>query len=268
MLQTSWNSPKISVNTSEGDQLGRIIDASETESLLVISGLNIQVVRKNIKNLHLAVLPPDGKVRFAVPHHVTDERVRLAVISKLAWIRRQQNAFNQQERQTEREMVDGESHYLWGRQYRLEVIEQVGKHRVETKGKNKLRLYVQPDTSTDNRLLVLNQWYREQLKVRVSELLDHWSLVIKRQPTACGIRKMKTKWGSCNIEAKRIWLNLELVKKPPECLEYILVHELVHLLERHHNDQFRKHMDTFLPKWREHQSLLNKLPLAYEDWQY
>jgi hypothetical protein len=248
--------------------LGRIIDESATESLLVISGMEIQVVRKNIKNLHLAVLPPDGKVRLAVPHHVTDERVRLAIISKLAWIRRQQADFSQQPRQTEREMINGESHYLWGRQYRLEVIEQVGKHRIETKGKSKLRLYVQPNTSVENRLLVLNNWYREQLKLKVAELVEHWSPIIKRKPKACGIRKMKTKWGSCNIEAKRIWLNLELAKKPPECLEYILVHELVHLLERHHNDRFRKYMDKFLPKWREHRNLLNKLPLPYEDWLY
>ncbi|HOY24136.1 MAG TPA: SprT family zinc-dependent metalloprotease, partial [Cellvibrio sp.] len=191
--------------------MGRIIDESATESLLVISGMEIQVVRKNIKNLHLAVLPPDGKVRVAVPHHVNDERVRLAIISKLAWIRRQQADFSQQPRQTEREMINGESHYLWGRQYRLEVIEQVGKHRVETKGKSKLRLYVQPGTSVENRLLVLNNWYREQLKLKVSELVEHWSPIIKRKPKACGIRKMKTKWGSCNIEAKRIWLNLELV---------------------------------------------------------
>jgi len=196
--------------------LGRIIDASATESLLVISGMEIQVVRKNIKNLHLAVLPPDGKVRVAVPHPVTDERVRLAIISKLAWIRRQQADFSQQPRQTEREMINGESHYLWGRQYRLEVIEQVGKHRIETKGKSKLRLYVQPGTSAPNRLLVLNNWYREQLKLKVAELVEHWSPIIKRKPKACGIRKMKTKWGGCNIEAKRIWLNLELVKKPPD----------------------------------------------------
>lgn len=248
--------------------MGRIIDERTTEGLLVISGMDIQVVRKNIKNLHLAVLPPSGKVRVAVPHHVTDERVRLAIIAKLSWIRRQQADFNQQPRQTEREMINGESHYLWGRQYRLEVIEQVGKHRVETKGKNKLRLYVQPNTSVENRLLVLNNWYRAQLKIKVAELVTHWSPIIKRTPMFCGIRKMKTKWGSCNINAKRIWLNLELVKKPPECLEYILVHELVHLLERHHNDRFRKHMDTFLPKWREHRNLLNALPLAYEDWHY
>lgn len=248
--------------------MGRIIDASATESLLVISSMEIQVIRKNIKNFHLAVLPPDGNVRVAVPHHVSDERVRLAIISKLAWIRRQQADFSQQPRQTEREMINGESHYLWGRQYRLEVIEQVGKHRIETKTKNKLRLFVQPGTSVDNRLLVLNNWYREQLKVKVDELVELWSPIIKRKPKACGIKKMKTKWGSCNIEARRIWLNLELVKKPPECLEYILVHELVHLLERHHNDRFRQYMDKFLPKWREHRNLLNKLPLAYEDWQY
>ncbi|MFZ6799253.1 M48 family metallopeptidase [Undibacterium sp. Di24W] len=248
--------------------LGRIIDTGSTEDFLVISGLKIQVVRKSIKNFHLAVLPPDGKVRVAVPHHVTDERVRLAIISKLGWIRRQQADFNAQPRQTEREMTNGESHYLWGRSYRLEVIEDNGKHRIETKAKTKLRLYVQPGTSTENRLAVLNSWYREQLKLKVDELVQHWAPVVKRRPNAFGIRKMKTKWGSCNIEAKRIWLNLELVKKPPECLEYILVHELVHLLERHHNERFRKYMDKFLPKWRESRALLNKLPLAYEDWQY
>jgi predicted metal-dependent hydrolase len=248
--------------------LGRIIDTSATASFLLISGLKIQVVRKNIKNFHLAVLPPDGKVRVAVAHHVTDERVRLAIISKLGWIRRQQAHFEQQPRQSAREMVNGESHYLWGRAYRLEVIEQIGKHRIEPKGKSKLRLYVQPGTSVENRLAVLNNWYREQLKVRVEELVKHWSPIIKRTPNACGIKKMKTKWGSCNIEAKRVWLNLELAKKPPECLEYILVHELVHLLERHHNERFRKYMDKFLPKWRDQRALLNSLPLAYEDWQY
>lgn len=252
----------------KGKKLNKLAESNITESLLVISGLTIHIVRKNIKNLHLAVLPPDGRVRFAVPHHVSDERVRLAVIAKLGWIRKQQANFNQQARQTEREMVDGESHYLWGRQYRLEVIEQAGKHRIETKGKNKLRLYVTPNTTTDNRLLVLNEWYRQQLKLKLAELLHYWTPLIKRTPKSCDIKKMKTKWGSCNIEAQRIWINLELAKKPPECLEYILVHELVHLLERHHNDKFRAYMNTFLPNWREHQRLLNKLPLAYEDWQY
>lgn len=248
--------------------MGRVIDTTATESTLSISGISVQVIRKDIKNLHLAVLPPEGKVRVAVPHHVTDERIRLAIISKLAWIRRQQADFNQQPRQSEREMTNGESHYIWGRQYRLEVIEQIGKHRLELKGKNKLRLYVQPGTTTDNRLLVLQNWYRDQLKEKSAQLIEYWAPIIKRKPKACGIKKMKTKWGSCNIEAKRIWLNLELAKKPPECLEYIVVHEMVHLLERHHNDKFRKHMDKFLPNWREHRNLLNRLPLASEDWQY
>ena len=248
--------------------MGRVIDTSATESTLSVSGIPVQVVRKDIKNLHLAVLPPEGKIRVAVPHHVTDERIRLAIISKLAWIRRQQADFSQQPRQSEREMINGESHYIWGRHYRLDVIEQLGKHRIELKGKNKLRLYVQPGTTIENRLLVLQNWYREQLKEKAAQLIEYWSPIIKRKPKAFGIKKMKTKWGSCNIEAKRIWLNLELAKKPPECLEYILVHEMVHLLERHHNERFRKHMDKFLPKWRDHRSLLNTLPLAYEDWQY
>ena len=248
--------------------MGRIIDENAKQSSLVIRDLNVQVVRKAIKNLHLAVLPPDGNVRIAVPHQTTDERVRLAVISKLAWIRRQQADFAQQPRQTEREMVSGESHYFWGKKYRLEVIEGSGKHCVEIKGKNRLRLYVRPDTSIENRLRVLDNWYRDQLIVRVAELIEYWSPIIKRKPKSVGIRKMKTKWGSCNTESKRILLNLELVKKPQECLEYIIVHELVHLHERHHNERFKKYMEKFLPDWRERRNLLKKLPLAYEDWLY
>lgn len=233
-----------------------------TESTLNISGIAVQVVRKNIKHLHLAVLPPEGKVRVAVPHSVTDERIRLAIIAKLPWIRKQQAQFIQQPRQSPREMVSGESHYLWGRQYRLEVIEQIGKHRVEIKGHHTLRLYVQPGTTPLNRLRVLQQWYRALLKEKASQLMAQWAPIIKRTPKACGIKKMKTKWGSCSIEAQRIWLNLELAKKPPECMEYILVHEMVHLLERHHNDTFRTHLDTFLPQWRAYKNQLNALPLT------
>jgi predicted metal-dependent hydrolase len=241
---------------------------SGIESTLSIGGMSIQVIRKDIKNLHLTVLPPNGAVRIAVPLRVSDERIRLAIISRLAWIHRQRATFEGQSRQSEREMVTGESHYLWGRKYRLEVIEKKGKHRIEIKGNNKILLYVNTGTTTENRLLVLNNWYREQLREKSSEFIGYWAPIIRRRPKACSIKRMKTKWGSCNIEAKRIWLNLELAKKPPECLEYIVVHEMVHLLERHHNDKFVKLMDKFLPKWREHRSLLNKLPLAYEDWQY
>jgi len=226
------------------------------------------VVRKDIKNLHLGVYPPEGHVRVAVPMHIDDERVRLAVISKLSWIRKQQADFKAQPRQTEREMVTGESHFFMGRRYRLEVIKRNGKHEIFKKGHNKLILYVKPNTSLSKRQLVFNEWYREQLKILIPEMLSSWQEKIGVTVNDWGIKKMKTKWGSCNIEKKRIWLNLDLAKKPVECLEYILVHEMVHLLERHHNDKFRAYMDKFMPQWVQYRRLLNTAPLTHEDWKY
>ncbi|MBN1220290.1 MAG: M48 family metallopeptidase [Anaerolineae bacterium] len=236
--------------------------------IITVNDIEVQVVRKDIKNLHLAVYPPDGWVRVAVPLHITDDNVRLAVISKLAWIKKQQAAFQAQPRQSQREMVSGESHYFWGRRYRLEVLEHHGRHEVVVKNSSTLILYVNPHTTSANRELALNEWYRAELKQRVPALLAKWEPIIGQQVSEWGIKKMKTKWGSCNITARRIWLNLELAKKPPECLEYILVHELVHLLERHHNDNFRATMDKFLPPWRLHRDRLNQSPLAHEDWSY
>ena len=237
-------------------------------SQLVVSDIAVDIVRKDIKNLHLGVYPPEGHVRVAVPLHVSDERVRLAIISKLAWIKKQQADFKKQVRQSEREMVTGESHYFMGKRYLLEVIERSGRHQVELKGNRKLLLYVKPNTSLENRQLVLNEWYREQLKKRIPDLLSRWQEKIGVSSQDWGIKKMKTKWGSCNISVKRIWLNLELAKKPPECLEYIIVHELVHLLERHHNDRFKGHMDQFMPNWRIYRDMLNSSPLGDETWKY
>lgn len=238
------------------------------DSEIIVSGIRIQIVRKAIKNLHLGVYPPEGHVRVAVPEHVTDERIRLAVIDKLAWIKKQQADFMAQPRQSAREMVAGESHYFFGKIYRLEVIEQVGKHKVELVGGNKIRLSVTANTSTENRLKLMSEWYREQLKQIIPKLIEKWQAKIGVVADDWGIKKMKTKWGSCNIEAKRIWLNLDLAKKPPECLEYIIVHELVHLLERHHNSRFIAYMDEFMPKWRLHRETLNQSPLSHEEWEY
>ncbi|MDX1524472.1 MAG: SprT family zinc-dependent metalloprotease [Anaerolineae bacterium] len=235
---------------------------------ITVNNIEVQVVRKDINNLHLAVYPPDGRVRVAVPLHITDDNVRLAVISKLGWIKKQQAAFRDQPRQSPREMVSGESHYFFGRRYRLEVIERFGRHEVVIKNNTKLILYVKPNTTTANRELVLNEWYRAELKKRIPALIPKWESVIGEQVVGWSVKKMKTKWGSCNITQRRIWLNLELAKKPPECLEYILVHEMVHLLERHHNDNFRTYMDKFLPSWRLHRDVLNSAPLAHEDWSY
>jgi predicted metal-dependent hydrolase len=235
---------------------------------ITVNDIEVQIVRKEIKNLHLGVYPPDGRVRVAAPHHVSDDNVRLAVISKLSWIKKQQASFRVQPRQSQREMVSGESHYLWGRRYLLQVVERNGRHELLIKSNKQLILYVQPHTTRANRELVLNEWYRAALKEQLPQLIAKWEPVIGEQVVDWGIKRMKTKWGSCNIEARRIWLNLELAKKPRECLEYILVHEMVHLLERQHNDPFRAHMDKFMPQWRMYRDVLNQSPLSHEDWSY
>lgn len=226
------------------------------------------MVRKAIKNLHLAVYPPEGRVRVAVPNHISDDHVRLAVISRLAWIRKQQADFKGQARQSAREMVSGESHYLFGKRYRLELVGRRGRHEIVIKNNNYLRLYVNPGTTTANRLLVLNEWYRVQLKALIPDMLGKWERVVGVKVSTWGIKKMKTKWGSCNPNRGSIWLNLELAKKPPECLEYILAHELVHLLERRHNHYFRALMDRFMPEWRMRLDVLKREPLGHEEWGY
>jgi len=245
-----------------------LVKKDQELSELVVRDIHVEVVRKEIKNLHLAVYPPKGHVRVAVPFHVNDERVRLAVISKLAWIKKQQADFKKQPRQSEREMLTGESHYFLGKRYLLEVVEGPGKHRIELKGNRKFVLFVRPNTSLVNRQLILNEFYRDQLKKRIPGLLSKWQDTISVEAEFWGVKKMKTKWGSCNIGAKRIWLNLELAKKPQECLEYILVHELIHLLERNHNDRFKGHMNQFMPNWRIYRDMLNSSPLGYEAWRY
>ncbi len=241
---------------------------STKRNLLVIQGLKVEVTRKNIKNLHLGVYPPDGHVRVSAPLHLDDETIRLAVISRLGWIHRHQQQFARQERQSKREMVSGESHYFAGRRYRLDVIVQPGRPRVRLRNSTTLELIVPPNTDRDARERLLERWYRAQLRQRIPPLLEKWQPVIGVQVNEVRIKKMKTLWGSCNIEARRIWLNLELIKKPPQCLEYILVHEMVHLLERHHNDRFRDLMDQFLPHWRLLRDELNRAPLAHADWRY
>ncbi|EGR4479999.1 M48 family metallopeptidase [Vibrio cholerae] len=232
-----------------------------------IGSIAMQLNRKAIKNLHISVLPPDGRVRVSAPESMTETAIRMAVISRIPWIKKQQSDFAKQPRQSDREMVSGECHYLWGRRYRLNVVERAGKHEIKL-GRGRLHLYVNPATTLENKALVLSSYYRDELKARIAELLPIWEDKIGVIAADWGVKKMKTKWGSCNIQAKRIWLNLELAKKPPECLEYILVHELVHLLERNHNERFKGYMDRLLPDWRERRDLLNRMPLAHNNWIY
>jgi predicted metal-dependent hydrolase len=235
---------------------------------LRVSGITVEVVRKPIKNLHLGVYPPDGRVRVAIPLRVSDDAVRLAVIGKLGWIKRQRASFEAQPRQSRREMVRGESHYFLGKRYRLRITETSGPAKVSIRSGSSLELQVREDTSAAQREMVLQQWYRSHLKALIPPLIEKWQRIIGVRVHDWGVRKMKTKWGSCNPKARRIWFNLELAKKPPECLEYIAVHEMVHLIERHHDDHFRALMNEFLPQWRTSRDELNRAPLAFEHWSY
>jgi hypothetical protein len=235
---------------------------------ITVGGLVVEVVRKDIKNLHLGVYPPNGRVRVAVPLVVSDEAVRLAVIGKLGWIKRQQAKFEAQPRQSQREMVNGESHYFLGQRYRLRVLAYTGPPRIRCSGADFLDLFVRPETTVEQRQRVLEDWYREQLRGRIPALLEQWQPVLGVAAAEWGIRKMKTRWGSCNIRARRVWFNLELAKKPARCLEYVVVHELVHLLERNHNARFKALMDWHLPMWRTCREALNRAPLGHDKWQY
>ena len=237
-------------------------------SRLDVRGMAVEVVRKPIKHLHLGVYPPDGRVRVAAPAHVDDDAVRLAVVTRLGWIRRRQGDFERQARQSRRELVTGESHYVDGRRYRLDVVERAGAPAVRRTGNTTLTLQVRPGAGRDARDAVLQRWYRQRLRRRLPGLLARWEPRIGVPVAEARIRRMKTRWGTCNPDARRIWLNLELARKPPSCLEYVVVHEMVHLIERRHTDRFRDLMDRLLPRWRQHRDELNRAPLAHHEWTY
>ncbi|CAN5490611.1 SprT family zinc-dependent metalloprotease [soil metagenome] len=232
-----------------------------------LGGLRIAVVKKDIKNVHLSVYPPAGKVRIAAPLDMELDTIRVFAISKLAWIKGQQRKIVAQERETPRDYVNRESHYVWGRRYLLSVIEHDAPPAIELK-RNRLVLRLRPGTEELRRQEVLDAWYREQIRAAVPELLIKWERHMKVKAARFFVQRMKTKWGSCNPLSRSIRLNTDLAKKPPECLEYIVVHELAHLIEPTHNARFMALMDLFMPKWRHLQDELNRLPVRHEDWVY
>jgi predicted metal-dependent hydrolase len=234
---------------------------------LKLGNIAIEVELKDIKNIHLSVYPPDGRVRIAAPSKMDMDSVRIFAISKLQWIKDQQETLSKQEREPQREFLASESHYFFGKRLLLKIYETDAKPKVEIDHKF-IHLHVRPNTDTEKKRAILDEWYRAELKKLTPALLSKWEDKIGVKSNAFGVKKMRTKWGTCNTEAKRIWLNLELAKKPKECIEYIIVHELVHLLERSHNHRFVKFMDDFLPKWRFHREELNRLPYSHVDWGY
>ncbi len=227
----------------------------------------VGVVQKDIKNIHLSVYPPSGKVRIAAPLRMDIDTIRVFAITKLGWIKSQQKKLLEQARETPREYLDRESHYVWGKRYLLKLIEKDAAPEVELKH-NKMLLRVRPATSDIRKQEILDGWYREQLKQVVSDLITKWEPLMGVKVQKFFVQKMKTKWGSCSPASSSIRLNTDLAKKPPECLEYIVVHEMTHLLEPTHNTRFISLMDQFMPKWRFYKDELNKLPVRHENWVY
>jgi hypothetical protein len=234
---------------------------------LKLGDITVDVVQKNIKNIYLSVYPPTGRIRISAPNRMDLATIRVFAISKLSWIKKQQTRLKNQVREAQREFINRESHYFNGKRYLLKVTERDAAPKVILKHST-IELYVRPETDAVKRKSILNEWYRRKLKETVPSLIEKWEKKMNVQVNEFGIKRMKTKWGTCNLQAKRIWLNLELAKKPAESLEYIVVHEMVHLLERNHNDRFVSLMNEFMPKWRFYKDELNRLPVRHEDWNY
>jgi predicted metal-dependent hydrolase len=229
--------------------------------------ITVDVMFKDIKNVHLSVLPPNGRVRISAPTRMSLDTVRVFAISKLGWIKQQQKKLQEQERETPREYLDRESHYVWGKRYLLKVVEEDAAPEVELKHST-IVLRVRPGTDESKKQAILEEWYRGQLKQSVPALIAKWETLIGVKVERIFVQRMKTKWGSCNPESRSIRLNTDLAKKPRECLEYILAHEMVHLLERTHNARFVSLMDRFMPNWQFYQKMLNRLPVRHEEWDY
>lgn len=236
-------------------------------TVIELGEIAVEVERKDIKNVHLSVHPPTGRVRIAAPVKMSLETIRVFAISKIAWIKSQQINFDRQEREPPREFLERESHYLWGRRYLLDLLEVDAAPRVEV-NHNKLVLRVRPGASEDTKRSVVANWYRHQLKEAVPPTIAKYERLMGVEVARFFVQRMKTKWGGCNPETHTIRLNAELAKKPPECAEYIVVHEMAHLIERRHNDRFVAIMDQYLPQWRHFRESLNALPLAHDSWTY
>lgn len=229
---------------------------------LDLGGVSVDVLFKDIKNIHLSVYPPTGRVRISAPERMNLDAIRIFAISKLDWIKRQQKTLRGQERETPREYVNRESHYVWGKRYLLEILEMDAAPSVQL-NPGKILLQVRSSTSEDKRQDIVAKFYREQIKAVVPPLVSRWASVIGVDVDKLYVQQMKTKWGSCNPRARAIRLNTELAKKPKHCLEYILVHEMAHILVRHHNDRFAALMDKFMPQWQHYRAELNRFPLGH-----
>lgn len=227
----------------------------------------VDVVLKKIKNIHLSVYPPTGQIKIAAPLHMDMDTIRVFALSRLDWIKLQQKKFLEQERETPREYLNRESHYVWGKRYLLQVVEKDAAPKVEL-GHSTMTLQVRPGSDDKKKQEVMDEWYRARMKELIPAIIERWEPILGVKVEGFVVRKMKTRWGTCTPAKKTIRLNLELCKKPPICLEYIIVHEMVHFLEATHNRRFVLLMRKYMPKWKFYRDELNSLPLKHENWEY
>jgi predicted metal-dependent hydrolase len=233
-----------------------------------LGGITADVTLKDIKNVHLSVHPPNGHVRISAPSRMKLDTVRVFAISKLGWIKQQQQKLQAQQRETPREYLDRESHYFWGKRYLLDVIEVRERPSVKLTHKRIVLRVRSGNCDQSKRDALIADWYRDQLKAAVPPLIAKWEPLIKVKVARFFVQRMKTKWGSCNPNRGSIRLNTELAKKPRECLEYLVVHEMIHLLEPTHNLRFISLLDLFMPQWQFRRRVLNQLPVRHENWDY
>ena len=228
---------------------------------LVISGIPIEVTKKSIKNMHLYVKPPNGRVMVCAPLNMKDETIERFVRTKVSWIKKQRAKFKNQARQTKREHVSGETLYIWGKQFFLQT-EYGNKNSIKLSGE-KATLTVRKNSTAEQRENYIREWYRKSLKTEIIRLLPKWEKITGLKCSGWQTKYMTTRWGTCNAKTLKIWLNLQLAKKTPECLEYVILHELIHLIEKTHSDRFISLMDKYMPMWRDIKTNLNTQTLDY-----
>ena len=239
----------------------------EAGEVIDLGDIHVDLIRKDIKHVHLSVHPPHGRVRISAPLHMASEIIRVYAITRLDWIRRQQRKLLSQERETAREYLDRESHYVWGKRYLLRIVEADAAPAVRL-NHSTLELSIRPGSDASRRREALDAWYRDQVRAVVPALLKTWEPLLGVKARRVLVQHMKTQWGSCNPMSGNIRLNTDLARKPTDCLEYILVHELLHLIEPTHNARFQSLMDRFMPHWRQVRGELNRLPVRHGEWAY
>lgn len=233
------------------------VKVSTKSKTIVINNLEIEVLKKDIKNIHLSVHPPEGNIKISAPHKYDDEKIRLFAVSKLPWIKKHLAQIDDQNRQSTRENVSGESHYFKGRRYLLNVIYRNTPPDIIIRNKKHIDLYCRPGTTQDQKNKILQEWYRKELKLAIPPIIEKWQKITGICINGWGVKFMKKKWGTCNQEKGTILINLELIKKPEIHLEYVILHEMIHMLERTHNAVFVAYMDQYMPKWATYRKELN-----------